>query len=125
VPYAVLLGNGTLDGNQVGTLSYTGEKAMYLNTRATALSGSGRLRNATGLPFIWTGITSSSEGDHALHLDGEGNENRVMSVTNGLGKITVVKEGTGTWTLDGDIDVSRLESRNGVLDVHLRRDWKY
>ncbi len=125
VPYAVLLGDGTFDGNQTGTLSYVGEKALDLDTRAIALSGSGRLRNATGLPFAWTGITSSGEGNHALHLDGEGSENRVISVTNGLGKITVVKEGTGTWTLDGDIDVSRLESRNGVLDVHLRRDWKY
>ena len=98
---------------------------MDLHTRAIALSGSGRLRNATGSQFGWTGITSLGEGNHALHLDGEGSENRVMSVTNGLGKITVVKEGTGTWTLDGDIDVSSFDVRGGVLEVRQRRDWRY
>lgn len=125
VPYAVLLGDGTLGGNAIGTISYTGVNGMDLHTRAIALSGSGRLRNATGSQFGWTGITSLGEGNHALHLDGEGSENRVMSVTNGLGKITVVKEGTGTWTLDGDIDVSSFDVRGGVLEVRQRRDWRY
>lgn len=126
MPYAVLLGDGTLDGDQVGTLSYTGTKALDLYTRTIALSGAGRLRNSSeGLPFAWTGITSSGEGEHALHLDGAGTENRAISVTNGTGKITVVKEGLGTWTLDGDVDVSALDVRGGVLDVRQRQAWRF
>jgi hypothetical protein len=37
----------------------------------------------------------------------------------------VVKEGPGTWTLDGDVDVSALDVRGGVLDVRQRQAWRF
>jgi autotransporter-associated beta strand protein len=119
VPWAILLGDGTVpeDLADVGTLSYVGISAVDCSTRLVALNGAGRLLNASSVAFTWSGVTSSCEGDHTLVLAGEGTADSALNVTNGPGRITVVKEGSGTWTLDHDIDVSAFDVRGGTLDV--------
>ena len=127
VPWAILLGDGTVPGDltYAGTLSYVGISAVNCSTRLIALNGAGRLRNDSATTLTWSGITSSCAGDHALVLAGSGTSDTVYCVTNGPGHITVVKEGSGTWTLDRDFDVSAFDVRGGTLDLRAARRYVY
>ena len=127
VPWAILLGDGTMPGDltYAGTLSYVGISAVDCSTRLIALNGAGRLRNGSAVALKWSGVTSSCAGDHALVLDGSGASDEAFCVTNGPGRITVVKEGSGTWTLDRDLDVSGFDVRGGTLDVRAARRYVY
>ena len=127
VPWAILLGDGTMpdDLTHAGTLSYVGISAVDCSTRLIALNGAGRLRNGSAVALKWSGVTSSCVGDHALVLDGSGASDEAFCVTNGPGRITVVKEGVGTWTLDRDLDVSGFDVRGGTLDVRVSRRYAY
>ena len=123
VPYAFLLGDG---GSAVaatnGTLSYVGTAAGRCSTRPIALDGAGRLRNASAASLDWTGVTTKGAAPGTLILDGAGADNVMRDVTNGLGAVTVVKEGAGTWTLMGNVNATGgLEARGGTLEVDNRR----
>jgi len=119
VPYAFRLGDGTnAVRTTTGTLSYVGATDGACSTRPIALSGAGRLRNASDYKLEWTGVTSLDANGGTLVLDGSGTANVVRDVTNGVGTVSVVKEGSGTWCLDGDLDVSGTVAANGgVLTV--------
>ena len=122
-PYAFLLGDG---GSAIsatnGTLSYIGTASAVCATRPIALDGAGRLRNDSALAFDWTGVTTKGSAAGTLILDGAGVSNIVRDVTNGLGTVSVVKEGTGTWTLTGNINATGgLEARGGTLVVDNRK----
>ena len=127
VPWAILLGDGTMpdDLTHAGTLSYVGISTVDCSTRLIALNGAGRLRNGSAVALKWSGVTSSCAGDHALVLEGSGASDEAFCVTNGPGRITVVKEGSGTWTLDRDLDVSGFDVRGGTLDVRAVRRYVY
>lgn len=129
VPYAILLGDGAVPADSVdlaiGTLSYVGSVDVSVTNRPIALDGAGRLRNDTERAFSWRGIFSKSVGDHVLALDGEGVNNAVSSVTNGPGNITVVKEGSGTWRMEGDFDAKAFDVRGGTLDLSVAQNYTW
>ena len=129
VPYAILLGDGTVPADSVdatiGTLSYVGSADVSVTTRPIAIDGAGRLRNGTERAFSWRGITTKDAEDGVLALDGDGDDNVVSSVTNGAGRISVVKEGSGTWRMEGDFNVSALDVRRGVLDLSVAQNYTY
>ena len=131
VGYAFKLGDGTdfepgksLPVNSA-TLAYCGPSAVLCNTRPVALSGAGRLRNETDFAFLHAGVTSLDDGDHALVLDADGADNLVRDVTNGTGRITVVKEGAGTWTVAGGKDFSGVEVRAGTLKLTSQENFTF
>ena len=129
VPYAILLGDGTAPADSVdatiGTLSYVGTADVSVTNRPIALDGAGRLRNDTERAFSWKGITTKGAEDGVLALDGGGVSNVVSSVTNGAGQIVVVKEGSGTWRMDGNFDAKAFDVRGGVLDLAVAQNYKY
>ena len=125
VPYAFLLGDGSTNAvRETGTLSYIGVSDGACGTRPIALKGAGRLRNDGAGALAWAGVTAGVPGNHVLVLDGAGTENVIRDVTNGVGKVGLVKEGSGTWTVDGNMDLSGgLDVRGGTLE--LRNDQRY
>lgn len=127
VPYAFRLGDGTNTvRTATGTLSYVGTTDAACTTRPIALSGAGRLRNASACRLDWTGVTSLDANGGTLVLDGTGTTDVVRDVTNGVGSVSVVKEGAGTWTLDGDLDVSGAVAANGgVLNVRNSKTYRW
>ena len=121
VPYALLLGDGEAYSmgdaisETAGTLEYCGTgPAAMCTTRPIALSGVGRLSNS-GAPLTIAGVTSLGANTNALVLRADSDGNYVRCVTNGLGSVTVVKEGSGTWTVTGDMDFDGADVREGVL----------
>ena len=124
VPYAYLLGDGaaySMGGavpSTAGTMEYYGSDSFVCLTRPIALSGIGRLSGSPDVPFTISGVTSLDANTNALVLRTDGNANVVRSVTNGLGSITVVKEGVGTWTVSGDMDFDGADVRAGTLKLH-------
>ena len=116
-----LTGCGGEQGGDVpdtaGTMEYYGSDPFVCLTRPIALSGIGRLSGSSDVPFTMSGITSLGAGANALVLRTDGNANVVRSVTNGLGSVTVVKEGVGTWTVSGDMDFDGADVRAGTLKL--------
>ena len=127
VPYAFRLGDGTdAVRTATGTLSYVGTADASCSTRPIALSGAGRLRNASACRLDWAGVTSLDANGGTLVLDGTGTTDVVRDVTNGVGAVSIVKEGTGTWTLDGDLDISGAVAANGgALNVRNGKTYRW
>ena len=129
VPYTILLGDGTVPADSVdstvGTLSYVGTADVSVTNRPVALDGAGRLRNDTERSFSWRGIFSKAAGNHVLALDGGGISNSVSSVTNGTGSIAVVKEGSGTWRMEGNFDAKAFDVRDGTLDLSVAQNYTW
>ena len=97
VDYAMVLGgNGT-----EGTLEYTGTAAANNATRPIAVRSKGRFKTA-GANFNLSGVYGLGTGEKKLTLDGS-----ATSLATGLsdstdgGRLSVVKEGAGTWLLGG------------------------
>ena len=116
VPYALLVG-GT---NSTGTLEYTGVSDVFCTTRPIGVKGSGRLRNATGCDFFWRNVFGVGDVASTLALDGDDTtvENKLDTVTNACGTLSIVKEGRGNWTLLGDVAFNgSLSVKAGTLTV--------
>lgn len=120
-PYAYLLGNGgSAADSDLATFSYVGSSDVSVTSRPIALKGAARIKNATSRSFAVSGVTSAQTGSHELVLDGPGDDNALFDVTNGVGTISIVKEGTGTWTLDGCVDVTGgIVVKSGALNLNL------
>ena len=110
VPYQFKLGTTTTEG----VLEFTGSNDAYAAQRPIALAGDGTLRNSGTTNLIFHGGVSSLVARQVtLTLDGDSSSEAVVSsVSNGVGAVSVIKEGSGTWILDGtnntftgDIDV--------------------
>lgn len=119
VSYAYLLGDGTnaVDAT-TATMAYIGSEAKTIKTRPVALKGAGRFE-ATTAALDWTGFTSAEEdGTNTLVLAGSAAGCVARDVTNGVGRIAVVKEGAGSWSVDGNFDFSAgAEARQGTLTL--------
>ena len=106
VPYAWLLGTAG-DVTKVGTLSYIGDEDFQLESRKTSLAGAGRLRTKSGSLLKYSaGITGYGAGEKEIRFEnGEGATNVVSGVSNGTdgAVVSVVKEGSGSYTLTGDL----------------------
>ena len=98
VDWAISLGTG--DGKE-GALEYSGTDGVVCSTRPIALKGNGRICQNVQKPFRFSGISSEGETAKTLTLDGTGTAgNEISGISDAdSGAISVVKEGTGTWTL--------------------------
>lgn len=122
VPYAYLLGDGgTEPAPSLAVFSYVGDTDARALTRPIAIRGAARLRNASsaGGRLTLCGVTALEPGVNHLYLDGDGTNSRLLDVTNGVGTVSVVKEGTGTWELDGNLETDGgVTVRAGVLKMN-------
>ena len=126
VAYAYLLGDGTVPSGvdeTVATMLYTGTSAAVITNRAVALRGAGRFASGSAV-LNWAGFTSAAAAENELILAGDVDGCVARGVSNGVGVVSVAKEGSGDWTLAGDLDFSgSLEARAGTLSVAQRYHW--
>lgn len=100
-----------------GELRYVGAgtatSGVWCEDRRAILVGNGRFDNDTAESFRFKGVRSRGAAAKTLTLDGSSAaENAIADVTDdGAGAISLVKEGTGTWTLTG------TNSFHGALSV--------
>ena len=117
VDWAIAL--GTSDGKE-GALKYTGTDGVACSTRPIALQGDGRICQNAEAPFRFSGIKSDGENAKTLTLEGTGmggNEISGISDKEG-GAISVVKEGSGAWTLSAANSFrGSLNVKSGTLNV--------
>ena len=110
VPYQFKMGGDSTEG----TLRYVGSKTLVNRTRPMVLAGDARLVNAGSNDgsFYAAGVSSLNARTNTLTLAGSHeDENQVRYVSDGAGRVRVVKEGAGTWILGG------TNSFTGGLDV--------
>ena len=126
VGYAYLLGDGAIAAagdNTVATMKYVGDSKVSITGRTVAVKGSGRFASASA-PIHWSGFTSAVSGDNEVVLAGDASDCRAYCVTNGIGKMSVVKEGAGDWTVEGEFDFSgAVEAREGVLKINASKNY--
>ena len=95
---------------------------VNVGTRKVAMAGSGRISNASNNRFRLGGVSALAGGAEAtkyLYLGGtrDGGD-EILDLTDGAGKLGVVKDGSGTWTLGGDVNFTGLlDVREGTLVV--------
>lgn len=100
VDYAFLLGSDAA----VGTMSHIGTNAVICTTRPIQVKGTGGRISADGAALKLGGFSAAGEGDTTLTLAGTNGaaNNIAWSIADGAGRVSVVKEGTNTWTLEGE-----------------------
>ena len=120
VPYACLVGCGNDEACPV--LCYVGSVSAVIANRAVAIKGIGGFASNGGT-LDWTGFTSAQSGMNTLVLSGTAEGCIARSVTNGVGTVAVTKVGSGTWTLDGDVDFAGgVNVKEGMLSLGLDAD---
>ena len=125
VDYFFRLGRTSANGSiPVLELSGLGNADWGVNvgTRKVAMAGSGRISNASNNRFRLGGVSALAGGEEEtkyLYLGGtrDGGD-EILDLTDGAGKLGVVKDGSGTWTLGGDVNFTGLlDVREGTLVV--------
>lgn len=104
---AVLLGGASTTGR----LDYVGTVAGGTMDRPIALVGTGALSSDSAASFSWSGVSAADQNEHTLILNGASTNAKLYNVTNGAGTVSVVKRGSGTWTLGGTLGFT------GTIDV--------
>lgn len=121
VEYAYRLGTTNATTKALATMDYVGAKGGVCSTRPIALAGDGCLKNDTDKRLRFVGVSSLSAGKEVkmFTLGGSGvNSNEFADITDGAGKTGLVKDGTGTWVISGDLAFSGpLEVKRGTLVV--------
>lgn len=88
---------------RIATMEYTGTAPGVCTTRPFALKGDGRLLAESGALDV-SGFGTLDGAPATLRLAGESTAgNTVRDVRHDDGRVTVVKEGGGTWTLGGEL----------------------
>ena len=125
VDYAITLG-GTNE-NEKGTLEYIGTSCGVSTTRPIVLQGRGMLSNIGEGKLYLGGVTVRDENEKVfLHLGGDNEqENTLSDLTNGVGSITLIKEGQGVWRMARNFDVDEIEVKEGTLIVDHQPDFKW
>ncbi|HNX36512.1 MAG TPA: hypothetical protein PKM57_17960 [Kiritimatiellia bacterium] len=119
VPYAFVLGGGakgeaTLEC--IGRASVTNVDAA--TDRPLVLAGAGRLKTSGRWPFSLKGVSSIAASPCTLTLDGTNAFSVLSTITNGTSALSVVKEGTGQWTLRSALGFSgALAVKAGTLVI--------
>lgn len=109
VSYGVRFGAPTLSGElkTSGRLEYVTDTVNAFTTnREFGVDGTGGfLANNTNAAIVYAGgVYSVSTNDATLCLDGTGTvENVVLNVADGTTPLSILKEGSGTWALGGDL----------------------
>ncbi|MBQ3289878.1 MAG: autotransporter-associated beta strand repeat-containing protein [Kiritimatiellae bacterium] len=100
--YAILLGSGDAEGvlEWVGTNLWDNASS----TRPVAVTGKGGriVSSVVGRRIGLKGAFSADAGGGTLTLDGDGTTNYLYNVSDGHGKMSLAKDGSGTWILAGD-----------------------
>ena len=124
VSYAVRLGGKTLSGESKtsGRLEYVGEDLGFTSSREVAVAGAGGFRQNGNTQVMYRGgVYGISGDDMTLYLDGDSaKENRIKDISDGTqgGKLSVVKEGSGNWFLEGDLTFSgNISVKGGTLTI--------
>ena len=117
VDYAILLGSGTNNP----TLEYSGSTIGASTNRPVRLAGiGGTIANntATGTVSI-NGIAAEDAGAKKLTLSGTNTTGNVAGhISDGAGKVSVEKTGSGVWRLEGNQTFSgSLDVKEGTLIV--------
>lgn len=114
VPYAFLLGNSRSAAAHP-VMEFVGFGSGATNfactTRPIALIGAGgELRNSAtnGSSLNFVGVSSREAGDKVFVVGGANtnSQNTISGVSDGAGKVSLVKTGSGTWMLTGMNDLS-------------------
>ena len=109
VSYGVRFGAPTLSGElkTSGRLEYVTDTVNAFTTnREFGVDGTGGFlaNNAKAAIVYAGGVYSVSTNDATLCLDGTGTvENVVLNVADGTTPLSILKEGSGTWALGGDL----------------------
>lgn len=118
VDWAFALGGATTRG----TMEYIGTNDATCSTRPLALKGmGGTFASSSNAVMRFYGAYAESGVDAALTLAGDATAvtNVIGEVTDGKGRLSLVKDGEGTWTLFGTNDFSgTLAVKNGTLIVN-------
>jgi len=101
-----------------GMLDYTGSAAVKCETRRMALQGEGGLSTSAGL-VKWTDAYALGTGERALVLGGTSEaENTFSGLDERDATVSVIKEGTGSWTLTGGLDFTGdVKVKGGSLTI--------
>ena len=118
-PYAYWLGSS---GKTV-TFEFTGTNGAYATKRPIALVGDATLKNDTPHPWRFSGISPYGSGAKKLYLSGAGDgESEIAGISETpTGTVSIVKEGAGTWTLNGSNTFSGTVAVNAGT-LRIRRD---
>ena len=119
VDYAFVVGDGETAASDayVATMKYMGTAAATCTTRPLRVRGAGGLESTTA-PLTFADVAPMGAGDHTFVLGGAAEGNVISSVTNGPdGTLSVIKRGSGDWTLQDDINVKSITVEEGKLAV--------
>lgn len=120
VPYAFLLGAA----GTKGTMEYIGETAAS-SDRVFALAGDGEIRSVEAPLMLLGGVSSLDEGTHVLAVGGAADV-KLANVSDGAGRVKIVKEGTGTLTLVGSQSFSGgLAVLGGAATIGTKGGYRY
>ena len=118
VDWAFALGGATTRG----TMEYIGTNDATCSTRPLALKGmGGTFASSSNAVMRFYGAYAESGVDAALTLAGDATAvtNVIGEVADGKGRLSLVKDGEGTWTLFGTNSFSgALDVRKGTLLIH-------
>ena len=124
VSYGVRFGAPTLAGElkTSGRLEYVNDTVNAFTTnREFGVDGTGGFlaNNAKAAVVYAGGVYSVSTNDATLCLDGTGSvENVVLNVADGTKPLSVLKEGSGTWALGGDLAFTGdITVKGGTLSI--------
>jgi hypothetical protein len=116
VDYAYLLGTSST----VGTMEYIGGTDGYVTTRKIALKGDGRLMNSGDGTLDWTGVKTLDSTTNTLYLSGSG-DGFMKAVDEGTAKLSIMKEGAGTWSAAGVKASGGLAVKGGTFRLKSNR----
>jgi len=96
---------------------------VAVSSRKILLKGSGRISNASAKRFRIAGVSSAAGGDEEikyLHLGGANETgDEVLDISDGAGRTGIVKDGSGTWALGGDLTFTGpVDVREGRLVIN-------
>ena len=118
--YAYVLGGTNSVGEAVGKglFEYVGSDAALVTTRPAVVNGTGGIKADNG-PIRFAGVTAkNASGGKTLVLSGSGATNEVQDVADGGGRLSILKEGPGTWYMSGSNTFSgTVDVRAGTLYV--------
>ena len=118
VSFACLLGNGDNEvDDATATIAYTGDEGASCSTRPLGLKGAGRFANDSGHAMTYAGATVVEEGKNATLVLAGSDGGTFTDATNGVGRLSVVKEGAGTWNLQDGVDLAAVTVKEGTLTV--------
>lgn len=124
VGYSIALGSAGSAG--IPLFELVGTNGAWSSKRGIALFGDARILNSATnaandpLPMRLSGISAGIAGTKTLFLEGDrdGTEDCVSGISDGQGRVAVVKTGSGKWSISGENTFTGgLTVSNGTLEV--------